>query len=131
MIDNYFSRNFDLFTEEDSYAKATFEIKVKSSKEYGGHILSSAGRIRNNVVRAINDYVSLPKFIMIIPEYDVLRKIDTRNLSEKEVRNICFKIIRWLINEVRKLIAAHNDFLPKRAKSCVDTAYSTSKLLQF
>ena len=96
--------------------KATFEVRGKTSKEFGSYIRSAAGRIRNNVLRAITSYVSLPKFIVIVPEYDVMRKVNTADLNEKQVCNVCHKLIRWLVNEVRKLVTAHNDYLPKRAK---------------
>ena len=115
-IDETYHQTFEKFSEEDCYARATFEVRAKTSKEFGSYIRSATGRIRNNVLRAINSYVSLPKFIVIIMEYDIMKKVNTSGMNEKQVRDVCFKLIRWLINEVRKLLAAHNDYLPKRAK---------------
>ena len=115
-INETYQHTFGNFSEDDSYAKSTFEVRAKTSKEYGSYLRSAAGRIRNNVLRAINSYVSLPKFIIMVIEYDIMKKINTSNLNEKQVRNICLKLVRWLVNEVRKLLAAHNDYLPKRAK---------------
>ena len=116
MVEESYDRTFKNFTDDDSYAKATFEIRVKSSKEYGSLIPSAAGRIRNNVARALSEYVSLPKFIIMITEFDVLKRIKTNNMNETEARKLCFRLVRWLVNEVRKMLAAHNDYLPKKAK---------------
>ena len=77
-------------------------------------------RIRNSIRHALNTVVTpLPKMIVIVLENDVIQE-----LVEEEFPGMAYnRSINWLANEIRKMIAAHNDLLPKKAKRKVNIVW--------
>ena len=111
---NSVNLNFTTLKEDDAYTPEHFEIKTSTSKEYGSHIRSLLGRLRNNVFLAIKKFGTLPKIMVIITEDDFVKS--TKRVDISLIENMYNKMLNWLMNEIRKLIAAYNDFLPKRCK---------------
>ena len=65
----------------------------------------AASRIQNCVVRQLNACKTMPRMIIIIPDYDVL----ITNLSVIEeyefgARHICSEITKWLVDEIEDAV---------------------------
>ena len=101
--------------EDETYIHANYDVKTFTTNAFRANYESSAGRIRNALAAALIEYVTpLPKMVVIICEDDVIK--DLAATSELEARCKYERIIGWLFNEVRKLLAGHNDSLPLKAK---------------
>ena len=88
-------------------SKYVVSSKYKSSQK------SAAGRIRNNVAFAMREFTYLPKFMMIILEDDILEAI---HQPYKHLKVIFDRIIKWLSNQIWRLVQSQNEMLPKKAQ---------------
>ena len=73
---------------------------------------SVISRIRNNLVKALNEHNTLPKAIIVVLDDDI-----TKTLSlDKEFSITVGRILSWLVKEFHKCIAIYKDWLPAKAK---------------
>ena len=114
-VDNTYDTIFRQISENESFAKANFEIKKMASNRYHSNYTSALGRIRNTFAKMINQNDRLPKFVVIVLENDVTMSISDA-CPDGEFHDTCRRMAKWLINEVRKLFMTKNDYLPKRGK---------------
>ena len=71
------------------------------------------GHVRNNLVSAINDYTLLLKFIIVMLEGDLLRAIN----HFKDAATVAYgPVILWLVSELHRIIVAHKEKLPTKAR---------------
>ena len=123
-------RCFTQKNDEEFFTHTKFDIKVFASKSFNSHFLTTVARIRNNLAMALLNVVTpMPKIIFIMPEDDIIKEIRTSKdetlqylVHTQDVTGLTHVLgrnIEWLLHEVRKLLAAHNDALPKKAqKNC-------------
>ena len=71
------------------------------------------GRVRNCLVEAINEHVLLPKFIIVILEDDLIRAV--HHYSDG-ISNILSTLTKWMASEFHKLLSAHKESLPTKAR---------------
>ena len=116
-----YKQNFDRLNEENSYTKANFDVKSVISSQYSNNIRSLVGRIRNNVVVAVNEFVNLPKFIVMTLENDLIQA--TLMIDDDELEGAFNKIMNWLMNEIRKILMTQNEYLPKRSRRAVSVMW--------
>ena len=69
--------------------------------------------MRNSLVHLINKYAYLPKFIVVIPEADIIADI---GYTDYGVSTAYGKALDWIMNEMKKIILAFKDKLPDKAK---------------
>ena len=80
---------------------------------YNSHIRDFMARLRNTFANAIQDEIILPRAIVIILEDDM---IDYVNVDGFGISLAYGKLLHYLFSEFNKMIAAHKDQLPLRAK---------------
>ena len=114
-VESSIEENFMRIPEDDSFTRQNFDIKYVATSAMKSNHASALGRIRNNVAFTIKQFVNLPKILVLILEDDTIKKI----FRQKDLKYIYERQMKWLVNEVRKLIMTQNDYLPK--KSQIDT----------
>ena len=108
--------------EDDTFLPANFAAKFFTSCAVGSSFTSVAARLRNSMAKALRELVTpLPKLIMFILEDDIIRDLYTN--GEQEIWIKYNKICNWLCNEVRKMLAGHNDALPLNARRLVHVVW--------
>ena len=76
------------------------------------HVCLLLARLVNNVIKALNnkECVLLPRFIVIIPDWDILKFLDYNTYG---VETVVTAVVKWAINEMGKAIEAKKDELFK------------------
>ena len=97
-----------------SYTTRTYAVEVFGSVEHNSLNPSLLARVRNSLVRSINNCIILPRIIVVVLEDELLNEVKTNDygLSQDYSRRI-----KWLMNEFRKVIDTINDYVPQNAKS--------------
>ena len=92
------------------YLKTTFNIeKFSWTRLDSGNILS---RLFNNLVRAINAKILLPKVVIIVINNDILREIHFNGFGISRILGIC---IEYLIKSIHQLLINHKNTLLAKA----------------
>ena len=97
--------------EEDAlFIKKHYETHIfAKSSLYGGNMI---GRIRNELVHAVNSQALLPRVIVIIPDNDILTSIPYKGMGISDAYD---HVIHWLADEFNKIIEVKKDTLHFRA----------------
>ena len=81
--DNFMSRSYgEYFLMNSSkgisegYMRKGFDVKAYYSNKFVTNNRSVLSRIRNNLVKAVNDNYLLPKAIIMILDYDILQDLE-------------------------------------------------------
>ena len=67
------------------------------------------------VAKAINENTLLPKSIIMVCDDDIIRRLAKKSNNEDEFADIAKRTLKWLFNEIRKLILTRKDQLPEKA----------------
>ena len=121
MGDSFIATSFERYFDKvqtldgkENYIKAHYETSgvFHSTVRDGvnGNILS---RMRNSLIRAINDQVLLPKFILIILDDDITDAIDH---YKPGISYGIGRMLEWLINEFHRIVTNHKENMPTRAR---------------
>ena len=72
-------------------------------------------KLQNSLAAALNEYEHLPKYIVIIPDMDIVQDV---NLFQCGVKDALYDNINWLFKQVGKcLITRHEDLMDKNLGS--------------
>ena len=95
--------------------KERFEIYGFNNNKDASEDDNTISRFRNNIVGAMRDQPILPKFMVIVPDDDIIKFIKKR---EPEAANeVGFaRAIKWLLCQIDRLIMTQKDFLPTKCK---------------
>ena len=125
-VENSGRRCFSQVTDQELFSHTKFDIKILSSKSFGSSFLTTVARVRNTVARALIEIVTpLPKVLFVMLEDDVIKEVkasrdpavrESFNNQQEDLIHIFGRNVEWLFHEIRKLISAHNDALPNRAR---------------
>ena len=96
--------------EQQFYMTNHFDVMEYSLSHLDGDIL---GRIRNNLIKAINKETLFPKAIIMVPDNDISRNTDFDNFG---VSKIFGENLNYLLNDIHHIILSHKDVLPLKAK---------------
>ena len=107
-------RTLMTFTEENSFIHANYDVKAQLSNHFKSGIRSTLARLRNNMAKAINEFVILPKMVVVVIEDDLIK--DFKNCPENQLEKMYERSCKWLMNEFRKMLMTHNDNLPKKGR---------------
>ena len=106
--------NFKRRNETASYSARNFEIVIEARNAFSSHNYNQLSRLRNSLIKAINECDRLPKYILVILEDDIIRET---NFADCGLAQYYERELRWLISEFRKSIDTIKDMLPNKAKS--------------
>ena len=96
----------------NSFTFANFEVRTFFSSSYKSNIKSVLGRIRNNLVRALNEHTTLPRTIVVVLDDDVTKTMcHIDNFSYNAGR-----LVEWLMREFTRCLESYKDMLPRKAK---------------
>ena len=73
-------------------------------------------QMTNELVKGLNEHVRLPRMIVVIPDWDILRFIDHFAYGVSTVTGIC---LHWVINNMEHYIEARKDELRRKKLGAV------------
>ena len=108
-------------TTRDAYMKQNFEISIffntdymkTSSFEHNTQIKNRVARVHNTLVRAMRTRGTLPKFILLILEDDIINFLNFNDYGVSEMQG---RVIEFLVKEINASIESFKGFLPNKAK---------------
>ena len=83
--------------KDDRFAFANFEMRDFFSSRYSSHNRSTAGRLINCFIRALNKHNTLPKLVVIVMDDDLLMDIPNSNLING-IKNLTM----WLLKQFER-----------------------------
>ena len=99
--------------DRSSYVNRYFNVTILDSDEFTSNNRSLLGRLRNNLVNALNKCTAIPKFIVIVLEDAIINDAGTANygiVHDYEIR------LKWLLNQLRRAIESFLDYLQQKCK---------------
>ena len=80
-----------------------------------GNVLS---RLRNSLAKTITEQKLFPKFIVVVPDVDIMTCFDFGKLKDNDdnIRKQVTKVIQWLVTEFGRLVELQKEYLPSKAK---------------
>ena len=109
---NYQQINPDAANSDRFYAFSSFEVCDFFSSSFTSHNRSCAGRIINNLIKALNEFNTLPKLVVCVLDNDLVRNIDNGKNMYSRVK----RLAKWLMKEFTKAVDIYKDFIPSKAK---------------
>ena len=117
--DEFTFRTYDEYFEQrnhkeyNGFTKENYEIHGVTTSKYASVDKNIVSRIRNKFAKAIEEKKFLPKLVVIIPDDDLIRGIQTNKEFEDTV---WARLVLWVMREMKKLVEIQKDFLPNKAK---------------
>ena len=74
-------------------------------------------RLVNASVKALNDNMKIPRMIVIVPDHDIINSI---NFFEFGIKHILHISIRWIINNMQRVLEAKIENLMNIKPGAVD-----------
>ena len=107
-----YGRHFQQNESREFFMKQNFNVFMydRFNLESGSNILS---RLRNSLIDAMNDRIILPKLIIIVPDYDIVRELKHERYG---ISMALGKILDHIVNEMKRLIEARKDQLGPKSK---------------
>ena len=132
-VENSARRCFSQVMDQELFTHTRFDVKIFATKSFNSSFLTTVSRVRNSLANALQEVVTpLPKLLFIMLEDDVIKEVNasTNQAVQKAMREtpqdlvyIFGRSIEWLFHEVRKMIEAHNDSLPPRARRNINVIW--------
>ena len=97
----------------ERYTVNNFEVHYAAAKAFGAVNTNVLCRVRNSLVHLINRHASLPKFIVIFLEADLIQYINCNGIGATCALG---ESLDWLVAEFRKTIIGFKDIMPLKAK---------------
>ena len=94
------------------WMKENFEVKAYCTSRHSSSNTNLLSRMINTVIAAINDQVTLPDFILFIPDADIC---DALNYSGYGISTILGTWLEWLFKEISAAIKQCNKQLPVKS----------------
>ena len=112
---NTFNHFLNKLQQEDyhGFIKDNFHVSSFMSCDFSSHIASPINRIYNNIAKAIKSKIIFPKIMTIVLDGDF---IEYHTESSMGVTAEFSVVLDKLMNDMRKMISAYKDFLPKKGK---------------
>ena len=97
----------------DSYSNKNFEVRALGGSNVTNNLKDAIPRLRNTLVTAVRKHNCIPKFIVVIPEDDIIKAIDKQGYGV----GIYFDtVINWLINEFEDIMKTYLKFTPPKVR---------------
>ena len=98
------------------YLYEQFNVKCFTSKPTSS-TESAPARLVNCVIKAANEQEKLPRIILLIPDWDILCYLDHTSFGVMEITE---RLIRWMVNTIKKAIEGKCDRLMKLRPGAMD-----------
>ena len=100
-------------SNDQFYSFKHYEVREFSNNQYDSLFQNTAGRIRNSLLKAINEHNTLPKLIVTILDDDLIQGMNPEYMHFEDQLHI---IMNWLVTEFERAIETYKEKLPLRAK---------------
>ena len=113
----------------EGYAISNYEVQDFSNNKFTTINPNMISRIRNLMAQAIKEQVLLPKFIVIVPDDDIIKYVNFSNFGVSEAYG---RLINHIMVEHNRLLETQMEFLPEEIKVITPSSnhldYSTISL---
>ena len=79
-------------------------------------ITNVAVRLVNAFIKALNENQKLPKKVVFIPEWDLIKYID---YYEKDAKQVFFNVLSWMFTKIDRAIQARKDSIAHRCPAAI------------
>ena len=97
----------------ETFVVDNFDIFYAAEQAMMAINTNTLSRLRNNLVHLINRHATLPKFIVIILEADVINEVRYKDFGASTAYG---NVLDWLMAEYRKIISGFKDAMPNKCK---------------
>ena len=99
---------------DPQYMKDNFEVSGFMNNIDLSYDVNTVSRFRNGLVGAIRDHKTFPKFVVIVPDNDIIKYIKGHHATSSAAME---RILKWLMSQMDRLIATQREYLPLKARS--------------
>ena len=130
--DNFGFNSFQKYYHEqekmERFMIKEFEVSGFNNDSKASYDINMISRFRNCFMGAITDQAILPKYVVIVPDNDIIKffkwKMETRKRrDDNELVGAYECMLTWLMNQYSRLIMSQKDYLPKKAKKGDDPKF--------
>ena len=115
MGDEFVSKTQSYFEDlkgDDSTIKKIFDVTVFAATRFSTFEGNAHARFRNSLVRAIQQKATIPRYIALLCEDDLIKDIPYHGPKLREAYG---KSITWILNEFRRIIRSFKEIFPEKA----------------
>ena len=99
--------------EFEDFICKNFEFNMFCNSCFISSMKNMLTRIQNTMVGAINKHISLPKYLLVVLDDDIITYLDYKGVGASELLD---NWIQWIMSELESLIQKRKDQLPLKAK---------------
>ena len=99
----------------DYYNPRTYFTNPKNDSK------SVMARILNSIAKGLNANSKLPKYVLVVPDKDLLSCIP-KNYSERGMEHLMYECIKFMITEINKLFDARKDAIRNKKAGAMSTS---------
>ena len=99
--------------DQDFFIKNNYDFYNYCNSKYSSATKNILTRLQNTFASAINKNISLPKYMIVILDNDLIDFLDFYDPGQAEILG---HWLQWLLTEMKNLIAARLKQLPEKAK---------------
>ena len=108
-----FRPHFKKVKNYDFFIKDNFDVTSFCSSRYCDKNQNVLSRVYNMMVNTLNKEKSLPKFVVILLDVELLNYLD---YTGHQMATLLGNWVEWLINGISDMIETKKNYLPKKAK---------------
>ena len=97
----------------ESFMKELFEVYAFCGSKYSSSDMNIINRIKNSLVKAINNHGKFPKFIVLVLDMDLAEYL---GFTGQGLVSLLGEFVEWLVGKFAQLISDRLSVLPTRAK---------------
>ena len=99
------------------YVLDYYNVSCKVMGSING-ITSTAARIQNCLIHLLNHCKTLPRFIIVIPDNDILKHC-TVDIFDYGAKLVCEEIVAWMVNELDRAVESRKEDMKRLKKGSV------------
>ena len=93
--------------------KEQFEIIGFSNNKDASYDINTISRFRNGFTGAIRDQVTLPKYLVVVPDNNIISYLKNKKIKSFKGTE---RVMKWLMTQMDRLITTQKERLPVKAK---------------
>ena len=98
-----FNKYYYLQAGDEQYMKEQFEVTGFMNDKSSSLDTNTLSRFRNNFVGAVTDQPVLPKFVVIVPDNDIIKYVWYR---KDDVQDGYVRLLKWLMSQYNCMVAS-------------------------
>ena len=98
-----FNKYYYLQAGDEQYMKEQFEVTGFMNDKSSSLDTNTLSRFRNNFVGAVTDQPVLPKFVVIVPDNDIIKYVW---YCKDDVQDGYVRLLKWLMSQYNCMVAS-------------------------